>query len=77
MLELVVALKLLTQQAPLADHAARFQQNPQLRAMQIEAAATPKSATPLSSRERQELRAACERFVAEQPSKVIDLRKAQ
>jgi hypothetical protein len=74
MLELVVALKLLAQQAP--DHVARVQQNTQLRIVPA-TTATSQPRPQLSAAEREELRAACERFVAEQPGKVIDLRKTQ
>jgi hypothetical protein len=75
MLELVVALKLLAQQAP--DHVAHVQQNAQLRLTRAETTRTSQPRPQLSAAERQELRAECERFVAEQPGKVIDLRKIQ
>jgi hypothetical protein len=59
------------------DHVARVQQNAQLSMTRVELSAPPASGTALSSRERQELRAACERFIAQQPGKLIDLRTAQ
>jgi hypothetical protein len=77
MLELVLALKLLTQLTPSADHVARVQQNAQLRTARVEPNASATSGTALSKREGQQLRAACERFVAAQPGKVIDLRRHQ
>jgi hypothetical protein len=75
MLEYVVALKLLAQRAP--DHVPRVQQNAHLRLTRAETTPVPQPRRQLSAAERQELRAACERFVAEQRGKVIDLRKAQ
>ena len=75
MLECVIALKLLAQQAP--DEVARVQQNAQLRVVRAEMPATRQPRRQLTAAEREELRAACERFVAEQPGKVIYLRKTR
>jgi hypothetical protein len=61
----------------MAEFARQNQQNAQFRLMRAEPTPTMHSRTQLSTAERQQLRAACERLVAEQPGKVIDLRRAQ
>ena len=75
MLEFAVALKLLAQQR-LQYHADRAQKSAEMRVIRTPAQAKETAmGGVLSRRERHELRKACERFVAEQPSRLNDLRE--
>jgi hypothetical protein len=79
MLEFALAMKLLAQQPPAADHVLRLQQSAQLQVRTVPAerrqAAQPAGEpATLTRTQRRQLRQACERFVEEHATKVHDLR---